>query len=123
MPLLEGLDGVNKMSKSLGNYIGIAEPAIDIVTKTMKIGDDLMWKLDRAAQLRHRHGRKSRQLQTRDRQADNSTHATSSSGSPANWPRGSTMPPPARSRGRRLACGSARRGRHCPVLTFPENAV
>ncbi len=44
MPLLEGLDGVNKMSKSLGNYIGIAEPAIDIVTKAMKIGDDLMWK-------------------------------------------------------------------------------
>ncbi|MCX7557456.1 tyrosine--tRNA ligase [Xanthomonadaceae bacterium JHOS43] len=44
MPLLEGLDGVNKMSKSLGNYIGIAEPAIDIVTKTMKIGDDLMWR-------------------------------------------------------------------------------
>ncbi len=44
MPLLEGLDGVNKMSKSLGNYIGIAEPAIDIVTKTMKIGDALMWK-------------------------------------------------------------------------------
>ncbi len=44
MPLLEGLDGVNKMSKSLGNYIGIAEPAIDIVTKTLKIGDDLMWK-------------------------------------------------------------------------------
>ncbi|MEO6227709.1 MAG: tyrosine--tRNA ligase [Thermomonas sp.] len=44
MPLLEGLDGVQKMSKSLGNYIGIDEPAIDIVTKTMKIGDDLMWK-------------------------------------------------------------------------------
>lgn len=44
MPLLEGLDGVNKMSKSLGNYIGIAEPAIDIVNKTMRIGDDLMWK-------------------------------------------------------------------------------
>ena len=44
MPLLEGLDGVNKMSKSLGNYIGIAEPAIDIVNKTMKIGDGLMWK-------------------------------------------------------------------------------
>ncbi|MCI4569048.1 tyrosine--tRNA ligase [Lysobacter sp. CFH 32150] len=44
MPLLEGLDGVNKMSKSLGNYIGINEPAIDIVTKTMKIGDDLMWR-------------------------------------------------------------------------------
>ena len=44
MPLLEGLDGINKMGKSLGNYIGIAEPAIDIVTKTMKIGDDLMWR-------------------------------------------------------------------------------
>ena len=44
MPLLEGLDGVNKMSKSLGNYIGIDEPAIDIVTKAMKIGDELMWK-------------------------------------------------------------------------------
>ncbi|MCR6685924.1 tyrosine--tRNA ligase [Pseudoxanthomonas sp.] len=44
MPLLEGLDGVNKMSKSLGNYIGIAEPAIDIVTKTMKIGDELTWR-------------------------------------------------------------------------------
>ncbi len=44
MPLLEGIDGVQKMSKSLGNYIGIDEPAIDIVTKTMKIGDELMWK-------------------------------------------------------------------------------
>ena len=44
MPLLEGLDGVNKMGKSLGNYIGINEPAIDIVNKTMKIGDDLMWR-------------------------------------------------------------------------------
>ncbi len=44
MPLMEGIDGVQKMSKSLGNYIGIDEPAIDIVTKTMKIGDDLMWK-------------------------------------------------------------------------------
>ncbi len=44
MPLLEGLDGVNKMSKSLGNTIGINEPAIDIVTKTMKIDDVLMWR-------------------------------------------------------------------------------
>ncbi len=44
MPLLEGLDGVNKMGKSLGNYIGIDEPAIDIVNKTMRIGDELMWK-------------------------------------------------------------------------------
>jgi tyrosyl-tRNA synthetase len=44
MPLLEGLDGVHKMSKSLGNYIGIDEPAIDIVTKTMKIDDALTWR-------------------------------------------------------------------------------
>ena len=44
MPLLEGLDGINKMGKSLGNYIGINEPAIDIITKTMKIGDELMWR-------------------------------------------------------------------------------
>ena len=44
MPLLEGLDGVQKMSKSLGNYIGIDEPAIDMVTKTMKIDDVLMWR-------------------------------------------------------------------------------
>ena len=44
MPLLEGLDGVNKMSKSLGNYIGINEPPIDIVSKTMKIDDALMWR-------------------------------------------------------------------------------
>lgn len=44
MPLLEGLDGVQKMSKSLGNYVGIAEPAIDIVTKTMRIDDALMWR-------------------------------------------------------------------------------
>jgi len=44
MPLLEGLDGVAKMSKSLNNYIGISEPAIDMVTKTMKIGDELMWR-------------------------------------------------------------------------------
>ncbi|HEX5488418.1 MAG TPA: tyrosine--tRNA ligase [Rhodanobacteraceae bacterium] len=44
MPLLEGIDGVQKMSKSLGNYIGIDEPAIDMVTKTMKIGDELMWR-------------------------------------------------------------------------------
>ncbi|MGN2248398.1 tyrosine--tRNA ligase [Frateuria sp. GZRR35] len=44
MPLLEGLDGVHKMSKSLGNYIGIDEPAIDIVTKAMKIDDALMWR-------------------------------------------------------------------------------
>ena len=44
MPLLEGLDGVNKMSKSLGNYIGIAEPPKEIFGKTMSISDSLMWR-------------------------------------------------------------------------------
>jgi len=44
MPLLEGLDGVQKMSKSLDNYIGIDEPANDIFGKVMSISDDLMWR-------------------------------------------------------------------------------
>jgi len=44
MPLLEGLDGVNKMSKSLGNYIGIDEPAGEIFGKLMSVSDDLMWR-------------------------------------------------------------------------------
>ncbi|MEO8001111.1 MAG: tyrosine--tRNA ligase [Arenimonas sp.] len=44
MPLLEGLDGVNKMGKSLGNYIGINELANDIFGKTMSISDTLMWR-------------------------------------------------------------------------------
>jgi tyrosyl-tRNA synthetase len=44
MPLLEGLDGIEKMSKSLGNYIGIDEEAPQIFGKVMSISDDLMWK-------------------------------------------------------------------------------
>jgi tyrosyl-tRNA synthetase len=44
MPLLEGLDGVNKMSKSLGNYIGIDEPADAQFGKLMSISDELMWR-------------------------------------------------------------------------------
>ena len=44
MPLLEGLDGVNKMSKSLGNYIGIAEPPQEIFGKVMSVSDVLMWR-------------------------------------------------------------------------------
>jgi tyrosyl-tRNA synthetase len=44
MPLLEGLDGVNKMSKSLGNYIGITEAPADIFGKIMSVSDDLMWR-------------------------------------------------------------------------------
>jgi tyrosyl-tRNA synthetase len=44
MPLLEGTDGVNKMSKSLGNYIGIAEAPDSMFGKVMSISDDLMWR-------------------------------------------------------------------------------
>lgn len=44
MPLLEGLDGVRKMSKSYGNYIGIDEPAADQFGKAMSISDELMWR-------------------------------------------------------------------------------
>ena len=44
MPLLEGLDGVNKMSKSLGNYVGINEPPNEIFGKLMSVSDDLMWR-------------------------------------------------------------------------------
>jgi tyrosyl-tRNA synthetase len=43
-PILEGLDGVNKMSKSLGNYIGITEPPEVMFRKVMQISDDLMWR-------------------------------------------------------------------------------
>jgi tyrosyl-tRNA synthetase len=44
MPLLEGLDGVNKMSKSLGNYVGISEAPGEIFGKLMSISDELMWR-------------------------------------------------------------------------------
>ena len=61
MPILEGLDGVQKMSKSLGNYIGIDEAPGDMFGKLMSISDELMWRyyellsdssLDRIAALR-----------------------------------------------------------------------
>lgn len=44
VPLLEGLDGSNKMSKSLGNYVGIDEPPQEIFGKLMSISDELMWR-------------------------------------------------------------------------------
>lgn len=44
MPLLEGLDGVNKMSKSLGNYIGVTDEPCDMFGKMLSISDDLMWR-------------------------------------------------------------------------------
>src|ERR1043165_3218826 len=44
VPILEGIDGVNKMSKSLGNYIGITEAPEVIFRKVMQVSDDLMWR-------------------------------------------------------------------------------
>ena len=44
VPILEGLDGIQKMSKSLGNYIGVDEPAPEMFGKLMSISDDLMWR-------------------------------------------------------------------------------
>jgi len=44
MPLLEGLDGVNKMSKSMGNYVGITDTPQDMFGKLMSISDELMWR-------------------------------------------------------------------------------
>jgi tyrosyl-tRNA synthetase len=44
MPLLEGLDGVNKMSKSLGNYIGVTDTSSDMFGKMLSISDELMWR-------------------------------------------------------------------------------
>src|SRR5208282_3008493 len=43
-PILEGLDGVNKMSKSLGNAIGIHEPPLEMYGKVMSISDEMMWR-------------------------------------------------------------------------------
>ena len=44
MPLLEGLDGVNKMSKSLGNYIGVTDEPNDMFAKILSVSDELMWR-------------------------------------------------------------------------------
>jgi len=44
MPIIEGLDGVQKMSKSLNNAIGVTEPPFDMFTKLMQVSDELMWK-------------------------------------------------------------------------------
>ena len=43
-PLLEGLDGVEKMSKSLDNYVGVTDPAAEMFGKLMSVSDELMWR-------------------------------------------------------------------------------
>lgn len=69
LPLLEGLDGVNKMSKSLGNYIGVSESPKDMFGKTMSVSDELMWRyfelvlcatLAEIAELKKKHPREAK---------------------------------------------------------------
>ena len=54
MPILEGLDGVKKMSKSLGNYISISDEPNDMFGKVMSISDDLMWRYYNLLSFKHR---------------------------------------------------------------------
>ena len=81
LPLLEGLDGVNKMSKSLDNYVGITEPPNEMFGKLMSISDELMWRYyellsfrppddDREAEARVRGGPQSARRQGRARAGD-----------------------------------------------------
>ena len=73
MPLLEGLDGVNKMSKSLGNYIGIAESPTEIFGKLMSVSDELMWRYYEL--LSFRGNERDRALQARSgRRAQSARH-------------------------------------------------
>lgn len=74
LPLLEGLDGVQKMSKSLGNYIGVNEPAQEIFGKVMSVSDVLMWRYfslvlctpeAELAQLKSQHPRQVKDLLAR----------------------------------------------------------
>ena len=67
MPLLEGLDGVNKMSKSLGNYVGINEPPNEIFGKLMSISDDADVALHRAAVVRAARDRAAVEARGRSR--------------------------------------------------------
>jgi tyrosyl-tRNA synthetase len=68
MPLLEGLDGVEKMSKSKGNYIALTDPANDMFGKLMSISDDLMWRyFDLLSNVRPRRSRRCVGKRTRGR--------------------------------------------------------
>ena len=66
MPILEGLDGIQKMSKSLGNYIGITEPPDEMFGKLMSISDDLMWRYFELLSFRPMHQIEGFQQQVRD---------------------------------------------------------
>lgn len=71
MPLLEGTDGVQKMSKSLGNYVGIAEPPDEMFGKLMSISDELMWRYFELLSLRHSTAQLQRMRQLAERGDEN----------------------------------------------------
>lgn len=71
MPLLEGTDGVQKMSKSLGNYVGIAEPPDEMFGKLMSISDELMWRYFELLSLRQSAAQIQRMRQLAERGDEN----------------------------------------------------
>ena len=93
MPLLEGLDGVEKMSKSKGNYIAITEPPNDMFAKLMSISDELMWKYFDLLSIRSPRPRSRRCSAEID--GRRATRATPRCCWPRRSPRASTAPPAA----------------------------
>jgi tyrosyl-tRNA synthetase len=83
-PLLEGLDGVEKMSKSLGNYVGVTDSAAEMFGKLMSISDELMWKyftlltdLDAGAVLQRRNAVSAGELHPKDAKVELATRIVS----------------------------------------------
>jgi len=66
MPILEGLDGVQKMSKSLGNYVGVSEPPAEMFGKLMSVSDELMWRYFELLSFRPMHQIQGFQQQVRE---------------------------------------------------------
>ena len=99
LPILEGLDGVQKMSKSLGNYIGIADPPAEMFGKLMSVSDDLMWRYFELLSFRsaQRAGRLAGRAGGGAQPARHQVPARRGDGRPA-----STAPPPRASARRRL---------------------
>ena len=71
MPLLEGTDGIQKMSKSLGNYVGIAEPPDEMFGKLMSVSDELMWRYFDLLSLRQSAAQIQRMRQVAERGDEN----------------------------------------------------
>ena len=112
MPLLEGLDGTSKMSKSLGNYVGINEPPEQIFGKLMSISDELMWRYIELLSLRPMR----RSTSGRPKWPRAATRATSRWLSPRRSSSASTTAPrrSGRSPSSRRASSSTRFPKTCP---------